>query len=126
MTIGEPHTGNGDVLALLLSQSVRHPKPQGQRPVIRDRGHAQLAARRLVLASQHEEFVAASLLPVLKPLFVAATSRWCCLRHNFFDPKQSRTLELTRFRGHLTLWGGGIHDAENETAVSAGLPASDD
>ena len=35
-------------------------------------------------------------------------------------------LELTRFRGHLTLWGGGIHDAENETAVSAGLPASDD
>ena len=25
-------------------------------------------------------------------------------------------LELTRFRGHLTLWGGGIHHAEMETA----------
>ena len=26
-------------------------------------------------------------------------------------------LELTRFRGHLTLWGGGIHYAEIETAI---------
>ena len=28
-------------------------------------------------------------------------------------------MELTRFRGHLTLWGGGIHYAEIETAVPA-------
>ena len=34
-------------------------------------------------------------------------------------------VELTRFRGHLTLWGGGIHHAEIETAVPAGLPAPD-
>ena len=34
-------------------------------------------------------------------------------------------VELTRFRGHLTLWGGGIHYAEIETAVPAGLPAPD-
>ena len=34
-------------------------------------------------------------------------------------------LELPRFRGPLTLWGGGIHHAEIETAVPAGLPAPD-
>ena len=34
-------------------------------------------------------------------------------------------VELTRFRGHLTLWGGGIHHAEIETAIPAGLPAPD-
>ena len=45
-----------------------------------------------------------------------------CALYNLSD----QVVELTRFRGHLTLWGGGIHDAENETAVSAGLPASDD
>jgi hypothetical protein len=27
-------------------------------------------------------------------------------------------LELTRFRGYITLWGGGIHDATNTKAVS--------
>ena len=34
-------------------------------------------------------------------------------------------VELTRFRGPLTLWGGGIHHAEIETAVPAGLPVPD-
>ena len=34
-------------------------------------------------------------------------------------------LELTRIRGHLTLWGGGIHHAEIKTAVRAGVPAPD-
>ena len=36
-----------------------------------------------------------------------------------------RVLELPRFGGHLTIWEGGIHHAENKTAVPAGLPASD-
>ena len=34
-------------------------------------------------------------------------------------------LDLPRFGGHLTIWEGGIHHAENKTAVPAGLPASD-
>ena len=34
-------------------------------------------------------------------------------------------LELIRIRGHLTLWGGGIHHAEIKTAVRAGVPAPD-
>ena len=28
-------------------------------------------------------------------------------------------VELTRFRGHLTLWVGGLHDAEEQAALSA-------
>ena len=38
---------------------------------------------------------------------------------------QCRRLELIRIRGHLTLWGGGIHHAEIKTAVRAGVPAPD-
>ena len=34
-------------------------------------------------------------------------------------------VELIRIRGHLTLWGGGIHHAEIKTAVRAGVPAPD-
>ena len=34
-------------------------------------------------------------------------------------------MELIRIRGHLTLWGGGIHHAEIKTAVRAGVPAPD-
>ena len=41
------------------------------------------------------------------------------------EEQQHQFLELTRFRGHLTLWGGGIHYAEIETAIPAGLPAPD-
>ena len=33
-------------------------------------------------------------------------------------------VELTRFRGHPQTWGGG-HDAEEPTAVFAGVPAAD-
>ncbi len=29
------------------------------------------------------------------------------------------TVELTRFRGHLTLWVGGHHDAEEQAAIPA-------
>jgi hypothetical protein len=32
-----------------------------------------------------------------------------------------RVVELTRFRGHLTLLGGGIHDAAIKTTVSTGV-----
>ena len=34
-------------------------------------------------------------------------------------------MELIRIRGHLTLWGGGIHHAEIKTGVRAGVPAPD-
>ena len=36
------------------------------------------------------------------------------------------TLELTRFRGYLTLLEGGCHDAQNTNCLSTGLPATDD
>ena len=32
------------------------------------------------------------------------------------SPERFSRLELARFRGHLTLWGGGVHHAEIETA----------
>ena len=38
---------------------------------------------------------------------------------------QGVDVELIRIRGHLTLWGGGIHHAEIKTAVRAGVPAPD-
>jgi transposase-like protein len=34
-------------------------------------------------------------------------------------------VELTRFRGHCSPMGGGVHDAEESTAVPAGVPAAD-
>ena len=39
--------------------------------------------------------------------------------------KNGGRVELIRIRGHLTLWGGGIHHAEIKTAVRAGVPAPD-
>ena len=40
------------------------------------------------------------------------------------DP--SARLELIRFRGHLSSWrGGGVHNAEVETAVRGGIPTAD-
>ena len=35
------------------------------------------------------------------------------------------TLELTRFRGHCTLWVRKVHDGKNETAISAGVSPAD-
>ena len=37
------------------------------------------------------------------------------------------TVKLPQFRGHLSSWrgGGGVHDAENETAVPGGIPTAD-
>ena len=35
-------------------------------------------------------------------------------------------VELPQFRGHLSSWrGGGVHDAEVETAVPGGIPTAD-
>jgi hypothetical protein len=36
-----------------------------------------------------------------------------------------RRLELTRLRGHCSPMGGGVHDAEEPTAVPARVPAAD-
>ena len=35
------------------------------------------------------------------------------------------SLELTRCRGYLITWERGVHDAEESTAVSAGVPEAD-
>ena len=39
------------------------------------------------------------------------------------DQSGRREVELTRFRGPLPLWGGGIHHAEIETAPVSAEPA---
>ena len=71
VTIGEPHALDHQVLPILGRQAIRQPQSQGQRPIVRDAGHAQLTAGRLIPAAQHEELVAASLPPVPEPLLVA-------------------------------------------------------
>ena len=39
---------------------------------------------------------------------------------------QFSSLKLPQFRGHLSSWrGGGVHDAEVETAVPGGIPTAD-
>ena len=50
-------TPDGQMLPMLRCEAVRHPKPQGQRPVIGNACHAQMATRRLVPAAQDEELV---------------------------------------------------------------------
>jgi len=35
-------------------------------------------------------------------------------------------LELTRFRGHLNLWEGGVHNAKIKSTLCAGVPAAND
>ena len=57
---------------MLSSQAIR--QPQGQRPVIGNGGHADLASRRLIPAPQHEELVAASVPPVPEPFLMAGVA----------------------------------------------------
>ena len=39
--------------------------------------------------------------------------------------KVFRSLELTRFRGHLTVVAGGVHDGRQDGPVYAGVQAAD-
>ena len=40
--------------------------------------------------------------------------------------ESAASLKLPQFRGHLSSWrGGGVHDAEVETAVPGGIPTAD-
>ena len=71
MPIGEAYVLYHDVLAVLLCQAIGHPEPERQRTVIGDGCHAQLAARGLITAAQHEELVAARISPVIKPFGMA-------------------------------------------------------
>ena len=68
MTVSKPHARDDQVLAMLTSEAIRHTQPQRQRTVIGDGRHAELATRRLIAATQHEELVAASITPVAEPL----------------------------------------------------------
>ena len=70
VSVGKPHTLDDQVLAVLLRQAIRQPQPQGQRAIIANAGHAQLATARFIPAPQHEELVAASILPVLQPFLM--------------------------------------------------------
>ena len=51
------------------------------------------------------------------------------LRQMRLDPEEGEPalyLKLPQFRGHLSSWrGGGVHDAEVETAVPGGIPTAD-
>ena len=66
----EPDARNDHILALLSYKGVGQAKPQGKRTVISHRGHAQLAARRLVFTAQNEELVAAGTAPVPQAFLV--------------------------------------------------------
>ena len=47
-------------------------------------------------------------------------------RDSIFRIFSMTKLELPQFRGHLSSWrGGGVHDAEVETAVPGGIPTAD-
>ena len=74
LAVGEPHTCDGQVLAMLWRQAVRHPQPERQRAVIGHGGHAQLATLRLVPAAQHEELVTAACLPIPEPFLVTGVA----------------------------------------------------
>ena len=49
-------------------QTIRHSEPQGQRAVVGNPRHAQLATRRFIPAAQHEELITAGVPPVLQSL----------------------------------------------------------
>ncbi|CAI8044142.1 hypothetical protein GBAR_LOCUS24515, partial [Geodia barretti] len=66
----KPHVWNHQVFAVPSRQAIRHPQPQRQRTVVIDGRHAQLASRRLIPAAQHEELVAAGVLPVPEPFLM--------------------------------------------------------
>ena len=72
VAVGKPHTLDDQVLAMLLRQAIR--QPQGQRTIIGNAGHAQLATARFIPAAQHEELVAAGILPVLQPFLMTVVA----------------------------------------------------
>ena len=72
--VGKLHTRNDQVFAVLPRQRVRHSQPQGQRPVISNGRHAELATRRLIPAPQHEELVTAGVPPVPEPFLMAGVA----------------------------------------------------
>ena len=76
VSVGKPHALDDQVLAVLLRQAIGQPQPQpqGQRAIIANSGHAQLATARFIPAPQHEELVAAGSLPVLKPFAMAGVA----------------------------------------------------
>ena len=74
MAVGKPHSLDGQVLAMLIGQAIRHTQPQGQRAVVGNCGDTQLAARCLIPTPQHEELIAAGVPPVLEPLLVTGVT----------------------------------------------------
>ena len=85
MPIGEAHAFDGQILAMLCRQAIRHPQPQRQAPVIGHGSHAQLTARRLIPATQHEELVTARLSPVPEPFLMAGVA--VCLEVVLLTPQ---------------------------------------
>ena len=70
LSVFEPYPRDDQVLALFVGPAVRQPGAQGKKPVISQRGHAQLAATRLISTAQHEEVVAAGPAPIPDPVLV--------------------------------------------------------
>ena len=55
------------------------------------------------------------------------TARSLVFRYTVASADRDTDVKLPQFRGHLSSWrgGGGVHDAENETAVPGGIPTAD-
>ena len=65
VSVSKPHVWDDQVLAVLLRQAIGHTQPQGQRTIIGNAGHAQLATARFIPTAQHEELITAGVPPVL-------------------------------------------------------------
>ena len=80
------------------------------------RPHAATVVRRVALGA----------LITLPVLLVTMRPWWSLSRESIIEAP-SIGVKLPQFRGHLSSWrgGGGVHDAENETAVPGGIPTAD-
>ena len=74
MAVGKPHALHDQVLAVLPNQAIGHSQTQGHRAVIGNGSHAELATRRLIPTTEHEELVAAGISPVPEPLLMAGVA----------------------------------------------------
>ena len=74
VAVGEPHSLYGQVFAMTTGQAIGHTQPQGQRAVIGNGRHTQLASRRFIPAPQHEELIAAGSLPVPEPFLMSGVT----------------------------------------------------
>ena len=86
--VSKPHALHDQVLAILPRQAIRQTQPQGQRAIIGNGSHAELASRRFIPAAEHEELVATGIPPVPEPFLMTAVA--VCLEVVLLAPQPLR------------------------------------